>query len=173
MMSEDNFWHMSQCTREVRGQCFGVSSHPPCFWPPILLQKPTLGLQTQAVKSGFLKFHLGGNSSFSHTAILPALRNELMKIFLSPFPKELMEPCYLKKWFKAVTASMMVPRSHCRLHSEPIPCYAFRCGIHCILNTLIPSGVRREFRHCCEWVNTRIFHIIINSLIFKGSTFSP
>lgn len=90
-MSEDNFWHMSQCTREVRGQCFGVSSHPPCFWTPILLQKPTLGLQTQAVKSGFLKFHLGGNSSFSHTTILPALRNELRKIFLSPFPKELME----------------------------------------------------------------------------------
>lgn len=46
-----------------------------------------------------------------------------------------------KEMVQAVSASVIVPRSRCQLHSEPIPCYAFRCGIHCILNTLIPSVV--------------------------------
>lgn len=82
------------------GQRSGVSSLPPCFWSPILLQEPMLGLQMRVVKSSFLNFHLGWNSSFSHRPLLPALCNNLMKIFLSPFPKELMEACHLKKWLR-------------------------------------------------------------------------
>lgn len=86
-------------------------------------------------------------SPFRHRAILPTLRNDLRKIFLSPFHMVLMEPRCLEKWFKVVNTLMMVSRSHYRPHSETIPHYALHCVICHILNTLVPSVVFSRNSH--------------------------
>lgn len=180
--------HMPQHTCEVRGQLlahatmhmwgrrttFGVNSLPPCFWPPIFLQEPVLGLQIAGGQIWLFK--VGLRMETQVLAIQP---------FCQPYAMISYEDILIPISEGACGAMLfkeMVQGGQCFKDGAEIPLSSsFRA--HSMLrfplwNSLYLKhpyticGVQKEFRHCCEWVNTRIF-FIINSLIFNSSTFSP